>query len=210
MNTAYFRKANMAGGGASSRTKQAQLPASRRAVPVSVRGFTLIEMLIVVAIIGLLASTILVGLGSVRRTARDARRTVDLQQIRNGLEIYFAKCRYYPGLEQSGGRCGNFQAPDSFAEMVEAITKSNLDISQIPNDPLYPVATYYYGVLNQPRTMQGRSYLLGAIFEDVNSAALEQDIDNEDVTLANYGGDIQMAPDGCGDRDSDTTYCVKL
>jgi len=61
------------------------------------RGFTLIEMLVVVAIIGLLSSTILIGLGNARGKARDARRISDLRQIQTGLENYYSENRQtYP------------------------------------------------------------------------------------------------------------------
>jgi prepilin-type N-terminal cleavage/methylation domain-containing protein len=63
-------------------------------------GFTLIEMLVVVAIIGLLSSTMLVGLGDARRRARDARRIADLRQIQNGLENYYSTNRTYPKSEE--------------------------------------------------------------------------------------------------------------
>jgi len=59
-------------------------------------GFTLIEMLIVVAIIGLLSSVVLVGLGDVRREARDTRRISDLRQIQNALEIFYSREQRYP------------------------------------------------------------------------------------------------------------------
>jgi prepilin-type N-terminal cleavage/methylation domain-containing protein len=59
-------------------------------------GFTLIEMLVVVAIIGLLSSVILVGLGDVRQEARDTRRVADIRQIQNQLEIYYSMNQNYP------------------------------------------------------------------------------------------------------------------
>ncbi|HXF43997.1 MAG TPA: prepilin-type N-terminal cleavage/methylation domain-containing protein [Candidatus Paceibacterota bacterium] len=61
------------------------------ATKVSGAGFTLIEMLVVIAIVGLLSSTILVGLGSARSKARDARRIADLRQIQTGLENYYVE-----------------------------------------------------------------------------------------------------------------------
>ncbi|MCP6720205.1 MAG: type II secretion system GspH family protein [Patescibacteria group bacterium] len=55
------------------------------------KGFTLIEMLVVIAIIGLLSSTILIGLGNARTRARDARRISDLRQVQNGLENHYVE-----------------------------------------------------------------------------------------------------------------------
>ena len=49
------------------------------------KGFTLIEILIVVAIIAILASIVLVGLGPTQQSGRDARRLSDLHEIQNGL-----------------------------------------------------------------------------------------------------------------------------
>lgn len=59
-------------------------------------GFTLIEMLVVIAIIGLLSSAVIVGLNDARSRARDARRIQDIRQIQNGLENYYAENASYP------------------------------------------------------------------------------------------------------------------
>lgn len=59
-------------------------------------GFTLVEMLVVIAIIGVLSSFVLVGLGDVRRDARDTRRIADVRQIQNTLEIYYTENQAYP------------------------------------------------------------------------------------------------------------------
>jgi len=59
-------------------------------------GFTLIEMLVVIAIIGLLSSAVLVGLNDARSRARDARRISDIRQIQNGLENYYSGSISYP------------------------------------------------------------------------------------------------------------------
>lgn len=60
------------------------------------KGFTLIEMLVVVAIIGLLASVVITGLGSARQKARDTRRISDIRQIQNVLETYYSNNVSYP------------------------------------------------------------------------------------------------------------------
>lgn len=53
-------------------------------------GFTLIEMLVVVAIIGLLASVVVVGVGGARQKARDAKRVADLRSIQSYLEMNYS------------------------------------------------------------------------------------------------------------------------
>ena len=52
------------------------------------RGFTLIEILIVIAIIGILATIIIVFLNSARVSAKNSERTTDVRTIKTGLEMY--------------------------------------------------------------------------------------------------------------------------
>lgn len=53
------------------------------------KGFTLIEMLVVVAIVGLLSSVVVVGVGGAREKARDTKRVADLRQIQTYLEANY-------------------------------------------------------------------------------------------------------------------------
>lgn len=60
------------------------------------KGFTLIELIVVMAILGLLAT---VGLGSFRSSqikGRDAQRKHDLGQLQRGLEAYYNDKGAYP------------------------------------------------------------------------------------------------------------------
>lgn len=59
-------------------------------------GFTLVELLIVIAIIGLLASIVMASLSSVSTKARDTKRIEEIDQIRKALAIYIANFSYYP------------------------------------------------------------------------------------------------------------------
>lgn len=52
------------------------------------QGFTLIEILVVMAIIGLLSALALTGMGGARKGARDTQRKSDLNQYKLGLEAY--------------------------------------------------------------------------------------------------------------------------
>jgi prepilin-type N-terminal cleavage/methylation domain-containing protein len=55
---------------------------------VTKRGFTLIEMLVVISLIGILAALSLVSFTSVQKQARDTVRKSDLKQYQNALEAY--------------------------------------------------------------------------------------------------------------------------
>ncbi len=61
-------------------------------------GFTLIEMVIVIAIIGLISAVILVALGPSKSKAKDTRIVSDMQQILNYMETTFS-----PSTQQYNG-----------------------------------------------------------------------------------------------------------
>lgn len=52
------------------------------------RGFTLIEMLVVISLIGILAALALVSFGASQKQARDTTRKSDLRQYQTALEMY--------------------------------------------------------------------------------------------------------------------------
>ena len=60
------------------------------------RGFTLVELMIVIAIITLLTALIMVDFVQTRGSARDGKRISDLAQIQLTLEQYFDRCGQYP------------------------------------------------------------------------------------------------------------------
>lgn len=114
------------------------------------KGFTLIEILIVVAIIGILASVVLVGLGPVQRRGRDARRISDLRQVQTGLELYYNKHGIYP-------------STSDWPTLQSTLKGDSLGISNVPDDPSSGKHYQY--------ASDGASYVVAANLEDSTNPA---------------------------------------
>lgn len=67
------------------------------------KGFTLIELMVVMVVIGILAGLTLTGFAAARKTARDGQRKADLEQIRSALEMCRSDTGSYPGSLSFGG-----------------------------------------------------------------------------------------------------------
>lgn len=91
------------------------------------KGFTLIEMLVVVAVIGLLISLAVVQLRTIRAKSRDTRRVVDILTISKALSLYYNNHQVYPlypdGLVVDG------------ADSLSQDLINDEAINQVPADP---------------------------------------------------------------------------
>ena len=61
-------------------------------------GFTIVELLIVIVVIGILAAITIVAFNGVQQRARDAERTSDIKQLKKALEVFYAENSYYPAV----------------------------------------------------------------------------------------------------------------
>lgn len=61
-------------------------------------GFTLLEVLVVIAVFMILASIILSSMATAKARARDVRRKEDLNEIRKALELYQSDNQEFPGI----------------------------------------------------------------------------------------------------------------
>ena len=139
------------------------------------KGFTLVELLVVVAIIGILASIITVSVVGSKAKSRDAKRVADVKNLQLALSLYYSD---------------NSQYPTSLGPLVT----SNY-LPALPKDPNSSVACtdgsqascYKYtgyrlgaGACNSSNLPV--AYQLGAVLEDQNNSALIDDIDYDFTT----------------------------
>ena len=62
------------------------------------KGFTIVELLIVIVVIGILATLVIVTFSGIQQRARDTQRQTDINAIQGHLEAYYASTGTYPTL----------------------------------------------------------------------------------------------------------------
>lgn len=117
------------------------------------KGFTLVELLVVISIIAVLSVVGMALFTSAQKNARDARRRLDIKAIHNALEMYYNQNGSYPGSpydqpsanQQSCNRIGitgfpscNYPSPDpNIAQWTAAVgTSSFYSGGSAPIDPI--------------------------------------------------------------------------
>lgn len=162
------------------------------------KGFTLVEILIVIMIMGVLISVIVVNFAEARRKARDGRRKADLRQLQSALEMYKADYSTrtqptYPYLRYgAAGPVGPSTNPPGYQFLAELQTYGY--VSSLPKDPSSPDYSKYYYIY---RSLDGVTYLLCAYLENAS---------DPDIT-ANCGGfNIRCGP--CADNSCMCNYTL--
>jgi len=148
------------------------------------KGFTLVEMLVVIAVIGILYGIVMASVSNSKAKGRDAKRIADISIIQLALERYYDEYRRYP----------------------TSLSDSNLiNRGPIPKDP--SGNDYKYSTLNGNNTVtcfnDCQSYHLGATLELYNGV-----LDGGDEDL-NVSGDFNGTDSlGCSGESGKKCYDV--
>lgn len=125
------------------------------------KGFTLIEILIAIAIIAVLTAIGVVSYTSVNKNSRDAKRRGDIEQIRSALELYRADKGFYPSTGD-----GSYTVASDLINVTDMTTY----IPSIPSDPKGDLLPYMYKATDFSATTDNYyGYCLAAAIEGIGS-----------------------------------------
>src|ERR1700752_845921 len=67
------------------------------------KGFTIVELLIVIVVIGILALLVITTYSGIQQKARNAKRQTDVQSLQTQLEAFYSQNGSYPSLTDMNG-----------------------------------------------------------------------------------------------------------
>lgn len=159
----------------------------------NILGFTMIELLIVIVIMGILSA---IGLGtftSSQMKARDSKRKSDLRTIGDALEVYYNDLGSYP-LSSGTGEimgCGAGAVEQCTAGLIwKNSTNDTTYMVQLPSDP--SGGTYYY-------MSDGSYFQIYANLENDEDRDAPKDINDDPLYYSNP--EAEAGNNACGGGD---------
>jgi len=165
-------------------------------------GFTLIEVLLVISIVGLLSTIILTSLRSARFQAIDAKTILDLDGLAKAAELYNAENGSYPNLIPYGlGYVTSLPTPPGWPSDWANLQGLLFPYTTAPRPP-YSQATYLYygnkidvhGDNNTCLRINDGYYIEGTLYNQAKGAT---DGGEFSTVYEVYGGDYQLYHGNC-------------
>ena len=150
------------------------------------KGFTLMELLIVVAIIGILSSIVLASLNAARMKSRDAKRYSDIKQIQTALELYYNENGRYPTTAWISSNAATWQTfLGSALGMNLPVDPTNTATGQATT-----AGVYTYSYYSRAYGCEGQWYMIVYRLEG-DSTPVSQGVQSC-TTYFNYGGTMTV------------------
>ena len=105
------------------------------------RGFTIVELLIVIVVIAILAAITIIAYNGIQVRARDAQRSTDAANILKALEAYKAINSVYPTATSTAGS-GSWEMSTETADTFMEYLQSTFS-TKIPTDPINDASHHY-------------------------------------------------------------------
>ncbi len=141
-------------------------------------GFTIVELLIVIVVIGILAALVLNTFQGVQARARDTERKTDINAIATQLEAYYADYGHYPSGSTTVDTCGENNAGTYSGDCsLTVLTTRGLDAEALNQ----PDSTAISVVSTTPTPSNGNYYYYptGCTNERCSSFTLYADLESE-------------------------------
>ncbi|MCR4329195.1 MAG: type II secretion system GspH family protein [Candidatus Roizmanbacteria bacterium] len=126
------------------------------------KGFTLMELLIVITLLGILSGLIFSMLRNASPAARDIKRKQDVEAVKKSLEIYYSDVEAYPTVTSAMGMLwgGNISHP----------TAAKTYMQVLPRDPVSAMNYFYFVSADK------QSYKLYTCLENTSDSAYSASI----------------------------------